>query len=194
MGNSSPQPEELRRAHPLAAALIERLGERRGARVLEVACGRGRNTAALRAAGLDVTALADDDLRVPTVTANARFDAALSTHGFFHGTDGAVERLVTDTLRALKSGAPFYATFASTADARFGHGERIGENVYAALSGDEAGVPHVYYDERRLRKLLDPQVTIDSLEEIDASAIVGRWAHAVMPHGTVHWFVRARRR
>lgn len=194
MGNLSPQPDDLRRPHPLAQALIERLGSGSNARILELGSGRGRNTAALRAAGFEVQAIADGALRAPLETGREHFDAALSTHGLLHGTPSIIAALVSAAAQALKPSAPFYATFASKRDARFGSGERVDENTYAPLSGDEAGVPHVYYDGAALRRLLEPAFSIETLEEVDAGAIVGRWAHAQAPAGTVHWFLRARKR
>lgn len=181
------------RPHPLAVELIARLGTTTGKRVLELGSGRGRNTAALRDAGLQVEAIADD-LLSPPPELRAAFDGALSTHGFLHGAPRDISALLQAAAGALKQDAPLYATFASTNDARFGEGQRIADNTYAPLSGDEAGVSHVYYDEPMLRRLLEPLFVIEALEEIGADAIVGRWAHARMPSGTVHWFARLRKR
>lgn len=180
--------------HPLAVELIERIGTRYGMRVLELGSGRGRNTAALREAGLDVDAVADEQLLPAPALGDNEFDAALSTHGFLHGTPEGIAGLLSSTARALKDGSPMFATFASTRDARFGEGVRIAENTYAPSSGDEEGVPHVYYDEPALREMLERDFAIEALEEIDADAIVGRWAHSQRPEGTVHWFARVRKR
>jgi SAM-dependent methyltransferase len=180
--------------HPLAVELIERIGAHSGRRVLELGCGRGRNTKALREAALDVEAIPDDKL-VPTPSLHVEyFDAALSTHGFLHGASADVGNLIRETARALKVGAPLLATFASTKDARYGQGTRIDDQTYAPLSGDEKSVPHVYYGETALRAALEPFFEIEQLEEVNADSMVGRWAHARMPSGTVHWFARLRKR
>ncbi|MBV8196925.1 MAG: hypothetical protein JO263_02210 [Candidatus Eremiobacteraeota bacterium] len=56
-------------------------------------------------------------------------------------------------------------------------------------------MPHVYFDEPRLRALLEPLFEIEALEEQDVDRIVGRWAHQQQPlSGAVHWFAIARRR
>jgi SAM-dependent methyltransferase len=181
-------------AHPLALELIQRLGATPGRRVLEMGSGRGRNTKALREAAYDVVAIADELLIPAPTLQNTDFDAALSTHGFLHGTAAGTAALIRETARALKPGAPLFATFASTKDARFGKGRRIDEQTYAPLEGEEQGVPHVYYDEAALRRLLEMLFEIERLEEIAADDVVGRWAHMRMPSGTVHWFARLRRR
>lgn len=189
MNSSSPDDTNLRRAHPLALALIERLGAHRGSRVLELGSGRGRNTDALRAAGITVTAL--DDEALPAFEPQERFDGALSTHGFLHGMPAEIEALLARTAAALIAGAPFYATFASKRDARFGQGTGVAEDTFAADSGDEAGVPHRYFDETQLRAALAPYFQIESLREVNVDEIAGRWAHAQRPSGAVHFFVRA---
>lgn len=192
MSSHSPEPPNLRRPHPLAVRLIEHAGSSR-VRVLELGSGSGRNTNALRAAGFHVTAIADDALRVP-LRLTETFDAALSTHGLLHGTPHLVRDLVRETAGALRADAAAYFTFASTRDARFGQGRQIDENTFAAADGEEAGVPHVFFGEVPLRRMLEPWFAIDALEEVAADAIVGRWAHARMPSGTVHWFVQLRKR
>lgn len=193
MSSHSPEPPNLRRPHPLALRLIER-AEASGLSVLELGGGSGRNTNALRAAGFYVRAVSDDALHAPLGLSPASFDAALSTHGLLHGTRVHVRTLVHETSRALRPGAPAYFTFASTRDARFGRGKQIDENTYAPIEGDEAGVPHVFFDEKPLRELLEPAFAIESLDEVRADAVVGRWAHASMPRGTVHWFAQLRKR
>jgi len=192
MSSHSPEPSNLRRPHPLALRLIERAGSS-GMRVLELGSGSGRNTAALRAAGFHVTAIADDALRAP-LRLSETFEAALSTHGLLHGTPHEVQDLLRETAAALCDDAPAYFTFASTRDARFGHGRRIDEDTYAAFEGEEAGVPHVFFGEAALRRALEPCFAIDALEELNADAIVGRWAHARVPVGTVHWFAQLHKR
>lgn len=189
MNDFSPDELNLRRAHPLARALCAVLPA--NARVLEIGSGRGRNTAALRGAGFAVTALPDDAM--PHFEAAHQFDAALSTHAFLHGTPADVAEMLARAAAALKSGAPLYGTFASKGDARYGAGRRIADDTYAPESGDEAGVPHAYFDEAALRALIGLRFSIDALDETPVDDVVGRWAHAQRPAGSVHWFLRARR-
>jgi SAM-dependent methyltransferase len=192
MSFSSPDAENLRRPHPLAIALIERLGAGTGARVLEIACGRGRNTAALSAAGLEVQAIADEETH--RFKAVGTFDAVLSTHGFLHGTPAEIEALIAKTAAALRAGAPLYAAFASTRDARYATGTRVADDTFAPCSGEETGVPHRYFSEAALRATLGSYFEIASLAEHGVDHIVGRWAHAEQPSGSVHFFVIARKR
>lgn len=176
----------------MAVELIERLHQQH-AQILEIGCGGGRNTAALRAAGFSVHAVADEPAGAFSAQAS-RFDAALSTHALLHGTPASIASIVRAIAGSLHPGAPFYATFASKADARYGTGTRVTEDAYAPDEGDERGVAHTYFDEISLRALLDPDFTVEALEERDVDDVVGRWAHAQQPRGSVHWFVRAARR
>ncbi len=192
MSNDSPQAANLRRAHPLALALIERIGTR-GALVLDFGTGRGRNAAALRDAGLTVHAIDDADVQTAMLPP-ATYNAALGTHALLHGTPSIVARMLAGIARALRPDAPFYCTFASKRDSRYGNGIRLDEDTYAPQEGDEASVAHVYFDGTGLREALQGQFAIESLSETNAQTIVGSWAHAVPPEGTVHWFVRARKR
>lgn len=197
---SPPQDDApIRPPHPLALRAIARLRERLPGRirVVDVAAGSGRNTAALTQAGFDVVAL-DDETAMRTGgmrSLHGTFAGAVSTHGFLHGTAADVaERL--DALAAhLEPDAIFAATFCSTADARFGKGTAIDPSTYAPSEGDERGVPHAFFTQSQLCALLEPEYEIESIEERAVDEIAGKWAHREAPlAGAVHWFVLARRR
>jgi len=187
MNESSADSLKLRRAHPLAISLIARLRAIPHARILEIGSGSGRNTEALEAAGFEVDSIADgEEIRVR----DSYYDGALSTHALLHGTPGTVAANLDSIARSLKTGAPLHATFASTRDARFGKGVRISKHVFAAETGDEANVPHVYFTDEELRSLLESRFSVESLQETAADAIIGQWAHREPLHGVMHWFVR----
>lgn len=187
----SPRDTNLRRAHPLALALIERLRSQPHARVLDFGSGSGRNTAALQSAGFDVLAI--PDAQVETFSVEPGFDGAISTHALLHGTPRAVRGMLHAIADVLQAGAPLYATFASKADSRYGRGTRVDEDTFAPDAGDEQGVAHAYFDERGLREMLGNEFVVESLQEHNVDDVAGRWAHAEKPQGSVHWFVRARR-
>lgn len=177
--------------HPLALALIDALGKP-PARVLDVGTGSGRNARALRAAGFEVDALEDAAVSAGlTDHAGAAYDALISTHAFLHGDSAGTAVAVANARATLRPGGLFYATFASTGDRRFGAGTRIDAQTFAPDDGDEAGIAHVYFDESQLRALLERHFAVASIEEVPVDAIVGRWAHALQPSGSIHWFVRA---
>ncbi|MBV8490962.1 MAG: class I SAM-dependent methyltransferase [Candidatus Eremiobacteraeota bacterium] len=163
--------------------------------MLDFATGRGRNAAALELAGLQVTALDDATAASDAPFARlgeGRFDAAISTHGFLHGNAAEIERRVRAVARHLTPGAPFYATFGSSRDARFGRGMRIDERTYAPADGDEAGVAHAFFDRDSLRAILEPVLAIETLEERMVDEIAGSWAHRERPlERAVHWFAIA---
>ncbi|MGC8486529.1 MAG: hypothetical protein ACP5O6_13000 [Candidatus Baltobacteraceae bacterium] len=177
----------LRAAHPLARALIARLPS--GARVLEIGHGSGRNHRALEAAGLEV-------LHFGAATAAAREAAgALSTHALLHGTPVEIAALLAQIAGGLADAAPFFATFGSRRDARFGAGSPLGPTTFAPATGDERGVAHTYYDEATLRSAVQEHFAIEDLREVEVDAIAGGWAHVRAPlRGAVHWFLTAHRR
>lgn len=181
--------------HPLAAALIERLQARTGVRVLDFACGSGRNTSALRAAGFTVVAVDDAAAAAePLRELPRQFDAAISTHGLLHGTEAAIASRVRAIAGCLRSGGFIYATFGSSRDSRFGQGRRIGDWTFAPLEGDEREVPHTYFDRERVAAMLAPHFQIESLEDVGVDTIAGRWAHSTQPlQGSAHWFAIGRR-
>lgn len=179
-------------AHPLVKLLIADLARSGGTSVIEIGSGRGRNTAALSAAGLGVTAVTDDASHAPLAAADAAFDAAISTHGFFHGLPSDAAALCAEVARVLRSAGGLYVTLTSSSDVRCGKGARIDVDTYAAQDGPERGVPHIYYTEQSARALLEPVFRIEEVREVAVDAIVGRWAHAD-PRGMRHLFIVARR-
>lgn len=183
MSPDSPQ-SEPRPPHPLALELIDRLRNRAGATVLEIGRGSGRNTRALEAAGFRVIDLDSEEIAA----------GALSTHAFLHGTPHSIAALLASVAKRLEPGAPLYVTFGSLRDARYGIGTRIEGDVYAPDEGDERGVPHAYFDEPSIRRLLENAWHVESLHEECVDEIAGTWAHAEMPlHSAFHWFARLRR-
>lgn len=162
---------------------------------MDFGSGRGRNCEALRQAGLAVTALDDaeaSDAKAISIL-DREFEAVLSTHALLHGMPQSITDRISAIARAVKPDGLFFATFASVRDARYGNGTRVGDHTFAPTAGDEVGVPHVYYDERRLRALVGVLFEVESLEERSVDAVAGRWAHPNAPlHGAVHWFARAR--
>jgi hypothetical protein len=183
--------------HPLAEALIERLQSRPKGRVLDFASGSGRNTQALRRAGLMVTAIADDAAATekPLAGVTDRFAAAISTHGLLHGTPPIIAARLRSIAERLDAEGLLYATFGSTRDARFGEGRRIDDATFAPTDGDERGVAHAYFDRDRLRALLEPDFEVESLEERCVDEVAGSWAHRERPlSGATHWFAIARKR
>lgn len=154
-----------------------------GDAVLDFAAGGGRNTAYLRAQGYEVDAISDAD--APHFRASRRrYQGAITTHGLLHGTPETIAASIAEIADALAVQAPLYGTFASVNDPRFGDGERLGEATFAPTQGEECGIPHTFFDEAGIRGLLDGFFTIASIEEHAAEHIAG----------SVHWFVRARRR
>ena len=185
--SSPPEQGNIQPPHPLALALIERMRMRPGATILELGGGSARNARALLQAGFAVTTIGGD-----CTMPSGPFAAALSTHAFLHGMPPDLAAMLLAVARVLETGAPLYATFGSTSDARFARGRGLGENTFAPTEGDERGVPHHFFDERRLRAILGASFVVESLTEVGVDRIAGSWAHANAPlSGSVHWFAKA---
>ena len=150
--------------------------------MLEIGPGSGRNTRALEAGGLTVVGL-----EAPHA------DGALSTHALLHGTSREVAALLREIGDRLSPGAPLFATFGSVRDSRFAAGRMVEPFVYAPEGGDEAGVAHTFFDDVRLRRLLEGWI-VESAREVCVDEIAGTWAHSRPLSGAVHWFVIAVKR
>jgi len=181
--------------HPLAEQLIERyLAAGWDAPVLEVASGAGRNTHAFAAAGIPVVSTRDDELYTQLPGDHDSYAAAFSSHGYLHGATAKVRAGFAELRRVLPPGAPVYLTLGSIHDERFGFGEAIDEWTFAPGDGPEMGIPHAYFDRDTIVELLRG-FTIESLEEVDTTGIVGTWAHdpGDDAQAITHWFVVATR-
>lgn len=179
--------------HPLAVRLIDHCAAKDiSGTILEVGSGRGRNTRALREAGLDVTALSDDQPYTQLPGNRNAYAAALSSHAYLHGSSDKVRIGMADLRRVLKTGGYVFLTLGSISDARFGLGIPHDEHTYAPGDGPEKGIPHAYFERGAIPELLRG-FAIEELEEVDVDQIVGRWAHDPAETGMRHWFVVARK-
>jgi hypothetical protein len=181
-------------AHPLAERLIEYVREHPlDGPVIEVGTGSGRNTRALVEAGIPVASVPDSTAYTQLPGSRETYGAALSTHAYLHGASPKLRAGLAELRRVLRPGAPVFITLGSFKDARYGLGVPLDERTFAPGEGDEAGVPHAYFDRDGVIEVLFG-FAIESLEEVEVDEIVGRWAHADDDvAGRVHWFVVARR-
>ena len=181
-------------AHPLAEKLVAYAGERSlDGPVIEVGTGSGRNTRALVAAGIPVVGVPESTPYTQLPGTRDNYGAALSTHAYLHGASDKLRVGLAELRRVLRPAAPIFITLGSIRDARYGLGVPVDERTFAAGDGDEAGIPHAYFDRDGVAELL-AGFTIDALDEVDVDAIVGRWAHGDDEvAGRVHWFVVARK-
>ena len=187
--------------HPLAERLIERYRDAGwDAPVLEVAAGIGRNTRAFTAAGIPVIATRDDEPYTQLPGERDAYAAAFSSHGYLHGATAKVRAGFAELRRVMRPGAPLYVTLGSIHDERFGFGEALDEWTFAPGDGPEMGIPHGFFDRDTIVELLRG-FTLESLEDVDATGIVGEWAHETSDDpqraGGVprirHWFAIATR-
>jgi SAM-dependent methyltransferase len=187
--DTSPHDRSIRPPHPLAVELAGRLRGIARPRVLDYCTGSGRNASWLERAGLSVAIVSDDEAPAFDRTDPLpSFDGIIASHGLLHGMATAMPRRVERLARRLRPGGWMCATFGSTADERFGVGDRFDDATFAPRDGDEMGVKHAYLDESALRTLLDAHFDIAILDRHDAALTAGRWAHSQPLTGAVHWF------
>ena len=182
-------------AHPLAERLIESTrGRPLDGPVIEVGTGSGRNTRALVEAGIATVGVPDSTPYTQLPGTRENYGAALSTHAYLHGPSPKLRAGIAELRRVLRPNAPVYITLGSIKDARYGFGLPFDERSFAPGDGDEAGIPHAYFDRDGVIELLFG-FTIESMEEVAVDEIVGRWAHDGDDPvgGRVHWFVVATR-
>jgi hypothetical protein len=160
--------------------------------IIEIAAGSGRNTDFFVGQGIPIVSTRDDESYTQLPGGRNLFAAALSTHGYLHGTPAKLRVGFAELRRVLKAGAPIAITLGSINDARFGLGVAVDETTFAPGDGAEAGIPHPYFDRTGVIDILAPAFTIESLTEVNVDDIVGRWAHEAST-GLWHWFITARR-
>ncbi|MEA2688625.1 MAG: hypothetical protein QOD51_1232 [Candidatus Eremiobacteraeota bacterium] len=183
-------------AHPLAERLIRDAREHAlDGPVIEVGTGSGRNTRALVEAGVPNVSVPDSTPYTQLPGTRDNYGAALSTHAYLHGASPKLRAGIAELRRVLRPGAPAYLTLGSIKDARYGLGIPLDERSFAPGEGDEAGIPHAYFDRDGVIEVL-LGFDIDAMDEVEVDDIVGRWAHGADDDvaGRVHWFVVARRK
>ncbi|MDB5070560.1 MAG: hypothetical protein JWM87_1671 [Candidatus Eremiobacteraeota bacterium] len=183
-------------AHPLAERLIRYAREHAlDGPVIEVGSGSGRNTRALVDAGVPNVSVPDSTPYTQLPGTRENYGAGLSTHAYLHGASPKLRAGIAELRRVLRPNAPIYVTLGSIKDARYGLGIPFDERSFAPGEGDETGIPHAYFDRDGVIELLFG-FEIESMEEVEVDAIVGRWAHGAGDDvaGRVHWFVVARRK
>ena len=182
-------------AHPLAERLIRHAREHAlDGPVIEVGTGSGRNTRALVDAGIPVVSVPESTPYTQLPGGRESYGAALSTHGYLHGASEKLRAGIAELRRVLRPSAPVYLTLGSIKDARYGLGLPFDERTFAPGEGDEAGIPHAYFDRDGVIETMFG-FELESLEEVDVDEIAGRWAHPTDEiAGRVHWFVVARRK
>jgi hypothetical protein len=177
--------------HPLAQSLIAHAADvALAGPVLEVGSGSGRNTRALVDAGIAVVAVPDETPYTQLPGSYENYAAALATHAYLHGASDKVRAGIAELRRVPRRGAPAYLTLGSIRDARYGLGIPLDDRSFAPGDGDEAGIPHAYFDRDGVIETMHG-FAITTLDEVDADATAGRWAHGDEPIGRVHWFVVA---
>ena len=123
------------------------------------------------------------------------FAAVLSTHGLLHGTFEVIGASVEAIAAKLEPGGGFSRPSARFATRDSRRVWRSSVSFTLRWTATSAASPHAFFDEPRLRALLEGRFALESVEERNADEIAGDWAHREKPlRSSAHWFVHARKR
>jgi SAM-dependent methyltransferase len=145
-------------------------------RVLDLGCGNGRHVVALagmgfQVIGLDISRtglmlsrewleesqqqafLIQSDTRHPLPLVENCLDGLMSTQVIHHALLGEVQLAITEIYRILKPGGLAFVTVPcrSLSQSKL-TSQKIEENTYLPLEGQEAGLPHHIFNEDNLRQ------------------------------------------
>jgi len=144
----------------------------KGAKVLELGCGNGKNLVEMARRGWDVIgidaspeavrlskeALAQMDISAEVQVADAaalpfgdnKFDAVFAFHIFDHALEKERRAMAVEALRALKNGGTLYFRGFSTGDMRFGAG---GKEMEPHTLRRESGILYHYFEAPEMEAL-----------------------------------------
>jgi len=174
--------------------------------VLDLGCGIGRHSLFLATMGFAVDAFDLSEVGVARLKTVARekgvsiqarvgdmlalpyesgeFDAVLAFHVIYHSDRAGVERVIAEIDRVLRPGGELYVTFNSrnSPSLRCPDNVQIDENTFIKTTGQEAGIPHYYVDDREVRRLLAGfrLIRLTHLEEIAPESDDRSWHYFVL--------------
>lgn len=115
--------------------------------------------------------------------ADESVDALISIHTIFHNPKDRVRRSLDEMRRILKPGGLALFSMLSCYCSRLGHGEMVEPHTYITDIGNDAGVPHHFYDLVELTRELEAFKTMEIRhDEFEAEGEI----HA-------HWIVLAQK-
>lgn len=196
--------------HPSVVSLVGKLWARGFSRVLDLGCGAGRHTvhlsregfsatgidpaltgllhssAWLQAEGLPIRLCRGDMAGLPF--REDSFDCVLAVYVLHHATKGRIRKTVSEIERVLVPGGLLLAMVLTKGDFKYGDGRMIEKDTYLTGRGDEAGVPHHFFDREEVIQVLG-SFSILSLgtEKIDRGFPDGSTVHHE------HWEVLAKK-
>jgi len=187
-------------------AFVQELKQRSARRILDLGFGAGRHVIYLAREGFEVYGTdisprgleytgawlrqegLHADLKLSDMTVipypDQHFDAIVSTYVIHHNTLDNIRRCVAEMHRVLVPGGRVLATVQSKRGYRHGRGQEIEPDTFIPDTGVDAGIPHHFFDEARLRDLF-AAFTVVSLV-LDEGLEEGRYLHS-------HWVVTVER-
>lgn len=184
--------------HEWIAAILSRLGDGKGRRMLDVGSGYGRHAIAFAMKGYEVTALDISTVCLERLKGIAErenfpialvehdmndhpypfddnsFDVVLAIQSIHHTTLSGMKETAADIKRILKPGGIVVASFPVSEKGNGSAHEVLEPRTLVPLDGPECGVPHHYVDEAEIREIF---------ADFDVDCI------ALDPGN--HWFVEA---
>jgi len=178
--------------------------------VLDIGCGCGRHLVYLASLGYDVYGIdtspealhqAREHLRRHQLTAHLAeapmwsipfegvlFAAALCVNVINHASIDEAKQTISGLVPRLKSSALFLLTTLTPNDYK-ARGRPFGQSSYVCDEGPEAGIPHTFYDETSIKRLLRPSLAVEQVEvaEYRQNSDTGQ------PLSGEHLWIRARK-
>lgn len=183
---------------PRVIDAIEEFRRQGCGRVLDLGCGTGRHTVCLVDAGFEVHAcdgsaeavalarrvLPEVRFEVCDMTAlpyeDGCFDALVCHQVIQHGRMADIERAVAEMQRVLKTGGRLALTVVSTEHPKARTGREIEPNTRIDTDSVDGAIPHHFFTDGELRRLLDRcEIAriehFDSVSEIEADRQSASW-------------------
>lgn len=171
-------------------------------RILDLGFGAGRHVVYLAREGFEVSGtdvsprgleLAQEwlcreglqaDLRLSDMTVipypENTFDAVISTFVIHHNTLDNIQRCIGEIHRVLKLGGKALLIVQSKRGYRYNTGQEIEPDTFIPETGDDAGIPHHFFDPAGLRELLSAFASI---------GITAREGYSIEGYRHAHWVV-----
>lgn len=174
-------------------AFAQELRQRGARRVLDLGFGAGRHVVYLAREGFEVYGTdisprgleltkirlqkegLHADLQLSDMTVipypDGFLDAIISTYVIHHNILDNIRRCVAEMHRVLAPGGRALLIILSKRGHKYGKGKRLEPDTFVPDSGDEAGVPHHFFDETSLRELFAEftmvKLILDEWDEVE---------------------------
>lgn len=172
---------------------LDQLKQRKVKKVLDVACGTGRNAILLAKEGFGVIGIDPSKTALQMLEKNAEeqevsdkidvkegvqedlpfedesFDAVVAISTFHHNKLEGAEKTIGEFYRVLKKSGLLVMNCISTKDRRFGRGQEIEPNTFIKFGEIDDYLPHHFFSEDEITKLVGRFKVIELKENTETA-------------------------